>query len=973
MITGEAPQAAQEVILDLRNVGVEAKFDRLTRLLYSTDASIYQIMPLGVAFPRDADEVAAIVEIAARHNTPILPRGSGSSLDGQAIGHALILDFTRYMDRVVEVNPEAHTVRVQPGMILGNLNQHLKAYGLMFGPDPASAERATVGGIVGNNSTGAHSIIYGMTSDHVIALDVVLADGSCARLDALSGDTWEDRSRRSGLEGAIYRAVPDILQRYAGPIATRYPKTWRTVAGYNLNHVVEPHSTNIARLVVGSEGTLAVTTEATLNLVPTIKMTRLAMVHFSSMRAALEAVPVLLESSPTAIELIDKMMLDLARDKIEYRRLLTFIEGDPAVVLIVEYSGDTESKLDAGIVRLRAALMRIGHHEPVVVVADPAGRANVWYVRKVGLGILMSIKGDAKPLPFIEDAAVPVERLADYIDGVFDIVRQAGLSQMGVYAHASAGCLHLRPLINLKTAEGLRQLRQIAEAVVDLVVSLGGTTSGEHGEGLARGEFSERLFGPELVQAFREVKRAFDPQGILNPGKIVDAPRMDNEAILRFGTNYATPYTLRRTVFSFEADFGFAGAVEMCNGAGVCRKIGQGVMCPSFMVTREEAHSTRGRANALRAAMTGLLGPDAMTSRELYDVLDLCLSCKACKAECPSSVDMAKLKAEFLYHYYQQHGTPLRSWVFGRIATLNRLAQPIAPLANWALNGAGRWVITRLGVHPARRLPQFAAQPFSHWYRQHRRDRHPTTETGRQVVFFHDTFTEHNHPQIGQAVIHVLEAAGYEPILLPSRKCCGRPAVSRGLLDEAQWLARHNVALLASYAERGIPIVGCEPSCMTMLVDEYLDLVPGPQARAIAAMSMTVETFLVREAEAGNLKLTFDAAPRHVLFHGHCQQKAIFGISNTLAALRLIPSCTIEPIESGCCGMAGSFGYEAEHYDLSLKLAEMSLAPAVRAATPDTIICASGTSCREQIEHTTGRCALHPIEVLAAALKGGEA
>jgi len=928
-----------------------------------------------VAFPRNADEVAAVVEIAARYSTPILPRGSGSSLDGQAIGQALILDFTRYMDRIVEVNPEARTVRVQPGMILGNLNQYLKAYGLMFGPDPASAERATVGGIVGNNSTGAHSIVYGMTSDHVIALDVVLADGTRARLDAFNGDTWEDRSRRPGLEGAIYRAMPDILRRYAEPIATRYPKTWRTVAGYNLNHVVEPHSTNIARLVVGSEGTLAVTTEATLNLVPTIKMTRLAMVHFSSMRAALEAVPLLLESSPTAIELIDKMMLDLARDKIEYRRLLTFVEGDPAVVLIVEYSGNTESELDAGIGRLQAVLARMGHREPVIVVAEPAAQANVWYVRKVGLGILMSIKGDAKPLPFIEDAAVPVERLADYIDGVFDIVRQAGLSQMGVYAHASAGCLHLRPLINLKTAEGLRQLRQIAEAVVDLVVSLGGTTSGEHGEGLARGEFSERLFGPELVQAFREVKRTFDPQGLLNPGKIVDAPRMDDEAILRFGTNYATPYTLRRTVFSFEADFGFAGAVEMCNGAGVCRKIGQGVMCPSFMVTRDEAHSTRGRANALRAAMTGLLGPDAMTSRELYDVLDLCLSCKACKAECPSSVDMAKLKAEFLHHYYRRHGTPLRSWVFGHIAALNRLAQPIAPLANWALNSPGRWLITQLGVHAARRLPQFAAQPFSRWYRQHRKGSRPAiTGTGKQVVFFHDTFTEHNHPQIGQAAIRVLEAAGYEPILLPDRKCCGRPAVSKGLLDEAQRWAQHNVRLLAPYAERGIPIVGCEPSCMAMLADEYLDLVPGPQAKAVAEMAMTIEAFLAREAAAGNLKLDFDGTrPRRVLFHGHCQQKAVFGISATLAALRLIPSCTVEPIESGCCGMAGSFGYEAEHYDLSIKLAEMALAPAVRAAPPDAIICASGASCREQIEHTTGRCALHPIEVLATALKGSKA
>lgn len=971
MITSEAHEATQEFIRDLRHAVPDAHFDHMTRLLYSTDASIYQMMPVGVAFPHDTDETAAAVEIAGRHGVPILPRGSGSSLDGQAVGHALVLDFTRYMDRIVEINLEARAVRVQPGMMLGNLNQHLKKHGLMFGPDPASADRASIGGIVGNNSTGAHSIIYRMTSDHVHALDVLLSDGSRARLDALNGDTWQDRARRPGLEGAIYRAVPDILTRYAGPIAARYPKTWRTVAGYGLNNVVRPDSANIARLVVGSEGTLAVTTEATLNLVPVVKMTRLAMVHFSTMRAALEAVPVLLESGPTAIELIDKLMLDLARDRIEYRRLLTFIEGDPAAVLIVEYSGDNESELDAGIVRLREALARLHHREPVVVVADAIGQANVWYVRKVGLGILMSIKGDAKPLPFIEDSAVPVDRLADYIDGVLDIVHRAGLAQMAIYAHASAGCLHLRPLINLKTAEGIRQLREIAEAVVDLVVSLDGSTSGEHGEGLARGEFSERLFGPELVQAFREVKAAFDPRNLLNPGKVVDAPRMDDESILRYGTRYATPYTLNRTVLSFEADYGFAGAVEMCNGAGVCRKLEQGVMCPSYMATRDETHSTRGRANALRAAMMGLLGPDGMTSREVYKVLDLCLSCKACKSECPSSVDMAKLKAEFLHNYYAEHGLPLRSRVFGNIAALNRLGQPFAPLANAALKGPGKWAMTALGVAPERAMPLFARQPFSRWYARHTRQNGSAAQQRKPVVFFHDTFVEHNDPHIGQAAIRVLEAAGYAPILLRDRKCCGRPATSKGMLDEARRLALHNVALLAPYAERGIPIVGCEPSCMAMLADEYRDLVPGSQSKAVAEVALPIDLFLAREAEAGHLKLRFDETPREVLFHGHCQQKAIFGTAGTLAALRLIPNCTVTQVESSCCGMAGSFGYEKEHYELSMQLAEMSLAPAVRAADQATIICATGTSCREQIAHTTGRRALHPIEVLAAALAEG--
>lgn len=969
MIPHEISEANQEFVRELRGAVADAHFDRMTRLLYSTDASIYQMMPVGVALPRDDDEVVAAVEIARRHGVPVLARGGGSSLDGQTVGHALVLDFTRYMDAVVEVDAGARRVRTQPGITLGSLNRQLKPHGLMFGPDPASADRATMGGIVGNNSTGAHSIIYGMASDHVLALDAVLADGSTAHLDALNGDTWADRARRPGLEGTIYGAVSGILERYADAISTGYPKTWRSVAGYNLNHIVEDGAANLAKLLVGSEGTLAVTTEATLNLVPIPNMTRLAMVHFSTMRAALETVPALLESGPTAIELIDKMMLDLARDRIEYRRLLTFVEGDPEVVLIVEYSGDAEAELDAGVERLGGVLKRINHREPVVVVADTAGQANVWYVRKVGLGILMSIRGDAKPLPFIEDTAVPVENLADYVDGVFDIAKSAGLGKVAIYAHASAGCLHLRPLINLKTKDGIRQLREIEEAVIDLTLGLDGAVSGEHGQGLARGEFTERIFGPELMQAFREVKAAFDPGNHMNPGKILDTPLMDDESILRFGSDYAVPHEPRETLFSYELDGGFARAVEMCNGAGVCRKVEQGVMCPSFMATRDETHSTRGRANALRSAMMGLLGPQGMASKEVYSVLDLCLSCKACKAECPSAVDMAKLKAEFLHGYYRANGTPLRAWAFGNYARLSRLGQTVAPLANMMLKGPGRWVMTRLGVHPERSLPRFAGQPFSRWFRQHKKQANGAAPQERQrVVFFHDTFLEHNDPHIGQAAIKVLEAAGFEVTLLEKRECCGRTAISKGLLGEAKRLAERNVALLAPYAEQGIPIVGIEPSCMSMLVDDYLDLVPGPQAQAVARMTMPIDTFLAESAEKGALKLRFDETPRHVLFHGHCHQKATFGTASTLAMLRLIPNCTVEEVDSSCCGMAGSFGYETEHYDLSLKVAEMALAPAVRAASADTIICAAGTSCRDQIDHTTRRAALHPIEVLAAAL-----
>ncbi len=970
MIRDHDFEASQEFIHDLKRVVRDASFDRMTRLLYSTDSSIYQIMPYGVVLPRDADEVVAAVKVAGKHGVPVLPRGGGSSLAGQTVGRALILDFSYHMDHILQVDLEAHTVRTQPGITLGQLNKRLERYGLMFGPDPASADRATMGGVLGNNASGSHSILYGLAVDHVVEMDVVLADARRTHFGESSLQAWGTFSQRAGIEGQVYREVPAILTRYADEIEARYPGTFRSVSGYNLNHLAGNPTPNLAKLVVGSEGTLGVMTEMTLNLVPSPKRARLALVHYEDVREALEAVPPLLETQPTAIEAIDKMLLDLTRTGSDYRKMLTFIEGDPQMVLVVEYEADGDAELDAGIERLRRKLSQLGHNGPLVILADPSQQELVWQTRKVGLGILMSMRGDAKPVPFIEDAAVPVENLADYVTQIDDFAHEVGVGQMAIYAHASAGCMHLRPMIDLKTKTGLAQMRQIAEKSCELVISYSGTTSGEHGEGIARGEFSEKLFGPELTQAFREVKQVFDPEGLMNPGKIVDVTKMDDESMLRYGSDYATPYEPQSTVFHFRKDHGFAGAVEMCNGAGVCRQLEQGVMCPSFQATRDEAHSTRGRANALRAAMMGLLGPEGMSSRDLYDVLDLCLSCHACASECPSSVDMAKLKAEFLNQYYQKHRPSLRSRLFAQFAALSKLAQPFAPVVNTVMRGPGKWVLTALGVHEARSMPRYTSQPFSRWFREHKRqlENQPTT-TRKQVVFFHDTFMEHNSPRIGEAAIRVLEAAGSEPILLSNRVCCGRPAVSKGFLGEARKAAQHNIPLLAPYATRGIPIVGCEPSCIAMLVDEYPDLMPGEAADAIASVTFLLEEYLVQLAKGDHLELDFDSTPRHVLFHGHCQQKASFGTEATRQMLELIPNCRVEEVESSCCGMAGSFGYEKEHYDLSIKLAEMSLAPAIRNADAETIICAAGTSCREQIEHTTGKSALHPIEVLAGALR----
>jgi FAD/FMN-containing dehydrogenase/Fe-S oxidoreductase len=942
-------------------------FDDTTRHLYSTDASNYMVRPIGVVIPKSVEDVIAVHQIAAKYKAPVLPRGGGSSLAGQAVGAAVILDFSKYLRRVTSVNAEARTVRVQAGMALADLNQQLSPLGLMYGPDPASASRATIGGIIGNNSTGAHSILYGMTSDHVRALDILTSDGERVTVGA-----GLDFGARADRIGSAYRTVQRLLHEHQAAIQARYPKTWRTCAGYALNRL-DPAHPDLANLLVGSEGTLATTLEAELNLVVKPKLTRMAVLHFSSLRASLEATPAILETQPSSVELIDKLLLERTRATPEFARRLTFVDGDPAAMLVVEYYGDSENDLRQKIDHLKAH-MQARHIPTWVVVAESAAmQADIWVVRKAGLNLLMGIKGDHKPTHFIEDAAVTVDKLADYVDCVADIVHDAGTT-FAIYAHASAGCLHIKPLINLKSAEGLRQYRQIGEAVADLVVRFGGTTSGEHGEGLARGCFSEKVFGPELVGAFRELKAAFDPDNRMNPGKMIDVPGMDDPAILRYTPLYETPYAPQKPRFSYTADGSFAQSVEQCNGSGECRKTGTGVMCPSFMATRDEKDSTRGRANLLRLAMMGKVDPQGLASEQVHDVLDLCLSCKACKAECPSSVDLAKLKSEALASYQDTHGIPLRSRLFANIAALNTIGAVWPQFTNTVLTSApARAAFDRIGIAPKRGLPLLAPQPFRRWY--YRKHQSQAQESATQasmlqgeVVLFDDTFMNFNDPTIGQAAVKVLGAAGLR-VRLVDKRCCGRPAISKGMLDMAQAMARHNVAILAPYARRGVPIVACEPSCVSALTDDYRDLVPGTDAELVAAASMTIDAYIVRLAESNKLNLQFDGRPRHILFHSHCHQKALSGTGSIRRLLGLIPNTTIEEIQSGCCGVAGSFGYEAEHYDISIKIGEDRLLPKVREAPSSTIIVATGTSCREQIEHGTTRRALHPIEVFYNALK----
>lgn len=963
------PTNTNDMVRDLeRIIGSEnVAFDEISRALYSTDASNYQISPLGVTFPRHADDVVAIQAYAAKHSLPILSRGGGTSLAGQTVGEAIIMDFTRHMRRIVSINAETKTVRVQPGMVLEQLNQQLAPLGLMFGPDPASANRATIGGCIGNNATGAHSILYGMTADHVLSLDVVLADGQQTTLGSTK------RVPLNSITQPLHDKVRGLLTHYADAIANHAPKTWRNAAGYGI-YRMNPDDVDLAQLIVGAEGTLATITSAELNLVPRPKMTRLAVVHFQDLIASLEAVPAILETSPSAIELFDKLILDRTRTQPEFAKRLTFVEGDPDALLAVEYYGNTEAELDASIQRLNARLTAWGHNDAIIIAHTPDEQANVWKVRKAGLGLLSSNRSDWKTVACIEDATVPVEHLAEYISYIRDIVTGEG-AEMAVYAHASAGCLHVRPLLNLKTEDGLRQYHAIAEASVEAVLRFGGTTSGEHAEGLLRAEFSERLYGPEMTQAFREIKQLFDSDNRMNPGKKVDAPRMDDQSLMRFGTNYGTPLTLVDTYFDWSADQGFDGAVEMCNGAGVCRKEDNGTMCPSFMATREEVDSTRGRANILRLAMTGAFGLDGMQDERVKSVLDLCLSCKACKAECPSSVDMARIKSEFMANYQDTHGVSLRSRLFGTVHLWSRFAAIAPHLANIGANFPAisgtikRWI----GIAPDRQLPAFAGYTFSSWWNkqiahpQHRRTTRPTP------LLLIDTFTQYYQPHLGQAVYHIAKRAGLplQAIHFPQHGCCGRPAMSKGLLADAKALATSNVQhfarILADDPDTRFMIL--EPSCMSAIIDDYptlVDLEWQAWASHIAANTISVEDWLAELQQDGIYAyIEWDAVPREVILHGHCHQKALWGAESTKQALSAIPTVSLSEIDAGCCGMAGSFGYEADHYNVSITIAEQRLYPAVR-ANPDKLLAAPGTSCREQVAHIEGE-AYHPVEIVAMA------
>jgi FAD/FMN-containing dehydrogenase/Fe-S oxidoreductase len=954
-----------DLIHDLRKrIAGEVRFDEMTRVLYSTDASIYEIEPLGVVIPRTTDDVLATVEACRRYGVPILPRGAGTSLCGQSVGRAVILDMSKYLNQILEVNVEERSARVQPGVVLDELNATLRPQGLWFAPDVSPSNRATLGGMMGNNSSGARSIVYGRTVEHVLEMRAVLADGETLAARTLSDAELSRVLASNTREGDIYRALDRLVVAHKPEILARYPKILRRVGGYGLDEFVDGKPFNLSRILVGSEGTLATTLEAKINLEPRPKPTQTALmvVHFRTITEALESSVEILSTGPTAIELQDKCILDLTRQSLDYSRQMTFVQGDPGALLFVEYYGETPGELTAKLDRLEALCRRERIGTAFTRALTSEEQQKIWKVRKVGMALLLGMLGDRKPVAGIEDTAVAPERLAEFVKRLDAIVRAHG-TEAAYYGHASVGCLHVRPIINLKQDPEVEKLRAIAEQVSNLVLEFGGAMSAEHGDGLARSCWNEKLFGPVLYQAFRELKTTFDPQRIMNPGKIVDAPPMT--ANLRYGGNYKTRQV--KTFFKFAREGGFDRAIEMCNGAAVCKKKLEGTMCPSYMVTREEEHSTRGRANALRAAINGHLPAEALASPRMHEVFDLCLECKGCKAECPSNVDMAKLKYEFLAQYYARNGTPLRARLFGNIEALNRLGCACAPFSTWVANSApARWIFDRFfGIHRNRHLPPFARETFPRWFSRRNGGRREGTRG--PVVFFHDTYTTYNYPDLGKAAVKVLEAAGFE-VVLAEKKCCGRPLISKGLVRQAKDNAAYNVDRLSRYAEQGIPIVGLEPSCILTFRDEYPDLLDDPRAARLAKGVLLIEEFLLGLHERGELRLPFTDGARNILLHGHCHQKALVGSAPSLQVLRLLPGATVEEVDSGCCGMAGSFGYEKEHYEMSLAIGNRRLFPAIQAKGPECEIVAAGISCRQQIAHGTGRRAKHLVEVLAAAL-----
>ncbi|MBH51971.1 MAG: oxidoreductase [Chloroflexi bacterium] len=945
-----------------RNILGEVRFDQYSKAMYSTDASIYQIEPVGVVIPRSYDDVIRVVEMANRLSIPILPRGGGTSLAGQTVNNAIVLDFTKFMNNVLDVNVEEQWAIVQPGITLDELNRQVKKFDLHYAPDPTTASRATVGGGIGNNSCGSHSIVYGRTSDSIIEIEAILSDSSKVIFTELDGDSLLKKMNQLDLEGSIYRGVKSIIDDNREEIIERFPDILRKNSGYGLDFIAKNGINNIAKLLVGSEGTLATVISAKVKLFPIPKARGLAVIHFDSLIDAMKATVESIKHDPSAIEVIDKLILDSARNSTGFAKYTEILKGNPSSLLVVEFFGQDENEIEEKLNLFKTVMdeKKLGYH--TLIISKPSEQKNIWEIRSAGLGLLMGIKGDTKPLPFVEDTAVSPERLPEYVEKFDEIVRRNGTTA-AYYGHASVGCLHIRPLINIKDQKGLDQLVRISDEVSDLVLEFGGSLSGEHGDGIVRGVWNEKMFGSKLYDAFRTIKHIFDPNNIMNPGKIIDCPPMTDN--LRLSPKYET-YNFE-TIYDFSKDHGLSGAIELCSGVGACRKSEGGVMCPSYMATREEEHSTRGRANALRTVLSGKIDPKSIASKRLYEVMDLCLGCKACKSECPSNVDMAKIKSEFLNNYYKSHKPSIRTRIFANISRNTKMGFPFRSVWNFF----AKWKIIRLigeillGIDSRRELPSLATHTFRSWFNNRLG---AVQNKNNRVALLVDTYTNYYVPEIGKAAVNVLEKLGYE-VILPEQPCCGRTMASSGLLDSAKTNALMNVNILYPFISEGVKIVGLEPSCLLMIRDDYLDLLPSDsRAKELSNHAYLFEEFLNEICGDNPILLDiFGALNKDVIYHGHCHQKSLVGGNVFNSILSTILGVNVQEIDSGCCGMAGSFGYEKEHYELSMSIGEQRLFPEIR-NNPNQYVVSNGYSCRQQIFDGTNSQPLHITQLLSMAI-----
>jgi FAD/FMN-containing dehydrogenase/Fe-S oxidoreductase len=961
-----------------REITGDVFFDTFNRGRYATDASFYQIMPAGVVVPRSIDEALRALSICRDAGQIVTPRGGGTSQCGQTVNNGIVIDFSKHLNRLISLDVESRSCVVEPGIVLDDLNRQLRKHGLWFPVDVSTASRATIGGMAGNNSCGGRSLRYGTMRDNTLSMDAALADGRLLHFGEVPRDLAQLNSGNGGLD--LFRDMLALGDREAAEIAEKFPKVQRRVGGYNLDALVPRNApNNMAHLLVGSEGTLAFTTKVELKLWPVIRNKVLSVCHFGSFYEAMDSAQHLVKLRPIAVELVDRTMLSLGREIAMFQPIIaTAIRGDPEAVLIVEFAEEDQAE-NLNRLKQLAELMAdlgFGWDQPrrkwggVVEISEPSLQTGIAEFRAAGLNVMMSMKQEGKPVSFVEDCAVPLPHLADYTERLNAIFAKRGTSGT-MYAHASEGCLHVRPVLNLKLEKDVKAMRAIAEETFAMVRDYKGSHSGEHGDGIVRSEFHATMFGERIIADFREVKHRFDPDNVLNPGKIVDAPKMDDRALFRYSPDYRVGEL--KTALDWSAypgaGGGFQGAVEMCNNNGACRKLEGGVMCPSYRTTRNEKDVTRGRANTLRLAISGQLGPDALSSDEMMDTLKLCVSCKACRHECPTGVDMAKMKIEVLAARAAKHGLSLRDRLVGYLPRYAGLASRFAPLANWRNNSP---LLRKLfekfaGISAQRALPKWRRDVFK-----------AGVETmgppdGREVVLFADTFNRAYERENLEAALRVLLAGGYR-VHIPEAAdrgrplCCGRTFLSAGLVDNARAELDRLVATYAPFAQRGVPIVGLEPSCLLTLRDELLSLRSDETAKNISAQALLLEEFLVREATAGRLRLPLGPIAGKALVHGHCHQKSFGAFKSVEQALRLIPELNVETIASSCCGMAGAFGYGADTYQASMDMAELSLLPAIRRAETATLIVADGTSCRHQIADGTDRAALHVARVLAMSL-----